>query len=130
VTQCRHGCALILTVSLVDLLRDRDGCGRGRASRDRAIAPATAAVRVATPDEVRQWLETEAAAIAAETPFDGFDRALTHYVRDVALACREPGSFQSVDGSVTLTLVHDSISFGYSEYYFVDGAYQSLVIGD
>jgi hypothetical protein len=187
----------------------------------------TAAVRVATPDEVRQRLETEAALIAAETPFDGFDRALTHYIRttlpslepvsranalaylgaspadlaaappfvcqgdftgdalqhtaaimhdrdtdelvlmafhqihvyvnpgpietlgysshplhkigplreprrldDVALTCREPGSFQSVDGSVTLTLAHDSISFGYSEYYFVDGAYQSLVVGD
>jgi hypothetical protein len=187
----------------------------------------TAAVRVATPEEVRQRLETEAAAIAAETPFDGFDRALSHFIRatlpslepvsrenalaylgaspadlaaaspfvcqadftgdglqhtaaimhdrssdelvlmafhqihvyvnpgpietlgyssyalhkigplrelhrldDVALACREPGSFQSVDGSVTLTLARDSISFGYSEYYFVDGTYQSLVIGD
>jgi hypothetical protein len=32
------------------------------------------------------------------------------------------GSFQPVDGSVTLTLAHDSISFGYGEYYFVDGA--------
>ena len=185
----------------------------------------TAAVRVATPDEVRKRLEIEAAAIAAETPFDGFDRALTHYIRatlpslepvsrenalaylgasaadfaaappfvcqgdftgdglqhtaavmhdrnsdelmlvafhhihvyvgpietlgyssytlhkigplreprrldDVALFCREPGSFQSVDGSVTLTLARDSISFGYNEYYFVDGAYQSLVTGD
>ena len=190
--------------------------------------PAAAGVRVATPDEVRRRFEA-AAAIAAETPFDGFDRALTHYVRttlpllepvsrenalaylgaspadfaaappfvchgdftgdgledtaaimrdrnsdelvlmafhqihvhvnvnpgpietlgyssytlhkigplreprrldDVALTCREPGSFQSADGSVTLTLAHDSISFGYSEYYFVDGAYQSLVIDD
>lgn len=199
-----------------------------------AVQPATAqsptaeaAVRVATPDEVRQRLEAEAAAIAAETPFDGFDRALTRYIRaslpalepvsradalahlgalpadlstappfvchgdftgdgledtaaimhdrktdelvlmafhqihvfsnpgpittlgyssytlqkigpmreprrldEVALDCREPGSFQSVDGSVTLTLAHDSISFGYSEYYFVEGAYQSLIIGD
>jgi hypothetical protein len=189
--------------------------------------PAAAGVRVATPEEVRQRLDAEAAAIAAETPFGGFDRALTHYIRtnlpalepvsradamaflgaspedfaasppfvchgdfagdgledtaaimrdrntdelvlmafhqihifvnpgpittlgysnytlhkigpmreprradDVALDCREPGSFQSVDGSVTLTLAHDSISFGYSAYYFVDGAYQSLVIGD
>jgi hypothetical protein len=192
-----------------------------------AQSPTAAAVRVATPDEVRQRLEAEAAAIAAETPFDGFDRALTHYIRaslpalepvsradalahlgalpaelasappfvchgdftgdgledtaaimhdrktdelvlmafhqihvfsnpgpittlgyssytlqkigpmreprrldEVALDCREPRSFQSVDGSVTLTLAHDSISFGYSEYYFVDGAYQSLIIGD
>ncbi len=192
-----------------------------------AQSPPTATVRVATPDEVRQRLDAEAAAIAAETPFAGFDRALTHYIRttlpslepvsredalahlgasaadfagsppfvcngdftgeglqhtaaimhdrnsgelvlmafhrihvfvnpgpietlgyasytihkigplreprrrdDVALACREPGSFQSVDGSVTLTLAHDSIAFGYSEYYFVDGAYQSLVVGD
>ena len=187
--------------------------------------PAAAGVRVATPDEVRQRLEAEAAAIAAETPFDGFDRALTHHIRtalpalepvsradalaflgaspedfaasppfvchgdfigdgledtaaimrdrnsdelvlmafhqihvyvgsietlgyssytlhkigpmreprrldEVALDCREPGSFQSVDGSVTLTLAHHSVSFGYSEYYFVDGAYQSLVVGD
>ncbi len=188
---------------------------------------ATAAVRVATPGEVRQRLDEEATAIAAETPFEGFDRALTHYIRttlpslepvsradalahlgalpaelaaappfvchgdftgdgledttaimhdrktdelvlmafhqihvffnpgpittlgyssytlqkigpmheprrldEVALDCREPGSFQSVDGSVTLTLAHDSISFGYSEYYFVDGAYQALIIGD
>jgi hypothetical protein len=188
---------------------------------------ATAAVRVATPDEVRQRLEAEAAAIAAETPFDGFDGALTHYIRttlpslepvsrenalaylgastadfaatspfvcqgdftgeglqhtvaimhdrntdelvlmafhqihvfvnpgptetlgyssytlhkigplreprrldEIALACREPGSFQSVDGSVTLTLANHSIGFGYIEYYFVDGAYQSLIIGD
>jgi len=192
-----------------------------------AQSPTTAGVRVATPDEVRQRLDAEAAAIAAETPFEGFDRALTHYIRttlpslepvsredalahlgasaadfaasppfvcngdftgeglqhtaaimhdrnsdelvlmafhrihvfvnpgpietlgyasytihkigpmheprrldEVALDCREPGSFQSVDGSVTLTLAHDSIAFGYSEYYFVDGAYQSLVIGD
>jgi hypothetical protein len=188
---------------------------------------AAAGVRVATPEEVRQRLDAEAAAIAAETPFEGFDRALTHYIRsslpalepvsrvdalaflgaspedfassppfvchgdfagdglkdtaaimrdrnsdelllmafhqihvnaspgpittlgywsytlhkigplreprrldEVALACREPGSFQSVDASVTLTLAHDSISFGYSEYYFVDGDYQSLVVGD
>jgi hypothetical protein len=33
-------------------------------------------------------------------------------------------------GSVTLTLAHYSISVGYGAYYFVDGAYQSLVIGD
>ena len=190
---------------------------------------AAAGVRLATPEEVRQRLDAEAAAIAAETPFDGFDGGLTHYVRanlpalepvsradaldflgaspedfaasppfvchgdftgdgledtaaimrdrntdelvlmafhqihisisvnpapittlgyssytlhkigpmreprrldEVALDCREPGSFQSVDGSVTLTLAHHSISFGYSEYYFVDGAYQSLVVGD
>jgi hypothetical protein len=188
---------------------------------------AAAGVRLATPEEVRQRLDAEAAAIAAETPFDGFDGGLTHYIRanlpalepvsradalafldaspddfatsppfvcqgdftgdgledtaaimrdrdtdelvlmafhqihifvnpgpitrlgyssytlhkigpmreprridDVALDCREPGSFQSVDGSVTLTLAHHSVSFGYSEYYFVDGAYQSLVVGD
>jgi len=194
---------------------------------DAQSPPAAAGVRAATPEEVRQRLDAEAAAIAAETPFDGFDRALTHYIRanlpalepvsradalaflgaspedfaasppfvchgdftgdgledtaaimrdrktdeltlmafhqihvfanpgpittlgysnytlhqigplreprrldDVALDCREPGSFQSVDGSVTLTLAHHSIGFGYSEYYFVDGIYQSLVVGD
>src|SRR5690349_4266919 len=56
-----------------------------------AQSPTAAAVRVATPDEVRQRLEAEAAAIAAETPFDGFDRALTHYIR-ASLPALEPVS--------------------------------------
>ncbi|HEV2551658.1 MAG TPA: hypothetical protein VGU20_30390 [Stellaceae bacterium] len=51
----------------------------------------TAAVRVATPDEVRQRLEAEATAIAAETPFDGFDRALSHHIR-TTLPSLEPVS--------------------------------------
>jgi len=48
---------------------------------DAQSPPAAAGVRAATPEEVRQRLDAEAAAIAAETPFDGFDRALTHYIR-------------------------------------------------
>lgn len=48
---------------------------------------------------------------------------------NLAVLCNPPGTFQSVDGSVTLGLKNASILFGYSLYYF-DGAYQSLLIED
>lgn len=49
---------------------------------------------------------------------------------ELMIACNGPGSFESLDGSITLTLKNHSIEFGFTEYYFDGGQYQSLVIGD
>lgn len=49
---------------------------------------------------------------------------------ELMIACNGPGSFESLDGSITLTLKHHSIEFGFTEYYFDGEKYQSLVIGD
>ena len=49
---------------------------------------------------------------------------------DLLLVCVTPGRFESVDGSVTLDLRHSSIRFGFSLYYFLDGRYQEMLIGD
>ncbi len=49
---------------------------------------------------------------------------------NLLVVCEHPGRFESVDGSVTLGLHHSSIRFGFSLYYFVDGRYQELLIGD
>lgn len=49
---------------------------------------------------------------------------------ELTIACNGPGSFESLDGSITVTLKNYSIEFGFTEYYFDGGRYQSLVIGD
>jgi hypothetical protein len=49
---------------------------------------------------------------------------------DLLVVCEKPGRFESVDGGVTLDLRHHSIRYGFSLYYFVDGRYQELLIGD
>jgi len=49
---------------------------------------------------------------------------------DLLVVCETPGRFESVDGSVTLGLHHSSIRFGFSLYYFLDGRYQELLVGD
>lgn len=175
---------------------------------------AAAAMRQATPEEVRQRLEAEEAAIAAEPAIDGLDKRLSHYLRtrlaglaplsaggdaapfictgdfdgdgredtaivlqdratgelrviafhqvtvtvnpgklvtrdyqhyeltrtgpaagplnldELAFACHGPGSFQSLDGKISLALKNHSIEFGATVYYFDGSRYQSLVIGD
>jgi hypothetical protein len=48
---------------------------------------------------------------------------------ELSASCNPPGTFQSVDGDITLGLKNASIMFGYSLYYF-DGAYMSLLVGD
>ena len=48
---------------------------------------------------------------------------------ELSVSCNAPGTFQSVDGDITLGLKNASILFGFSLYYF-DGAYMSLLIGD
>ena len=49
---------------------------------------------------------------------------------DLLVVCEKPGRFESVDGGVTLGLRHHSIRYGFSLYYFLDGRYQELLIGD
>lgn len=49
---------------------------------------------------------------------------------ELTIACNGPGSFESLDSSITITLKNYSIEFGFTEYYFDGGRYQSLVIGD
>jgi hypothetical protein len=49
---------------------------------------------------------------------------------ELTIACNGPGSFESLDGSILLTLKNHSIEFGFTEYYFDGDRYQSLVIGD
>jgi hypothetical protein len=49
---------------------------------------------------------------------------------DLLVICEMPGRFESVDGTLTLSLRHHSIRYGFSLYYFVDGRYQELLIGD
>jgi len=48
---------------------------------------------------------------------------------ELSVSCNPPGTFQSVDGDITLGLKNASIMFGYSLYYF-DGAYMSLLVSD
>lgn len=185
--------------------------------------PAAAAIRQATPAEVKARLDADEAAIAAEPAFDGLDKRLSHYIRttlptwaplsgaaapasagraakrgqaspficrgdfdgnglqDTAammkerstgelrlmafhqvtvivnpgsikqrgyqvydvmtppagappetleIACKRPGRFTSAEGDVELKLKNDSLEASLVEYYFSDGAYRSLVIGD
>ncbi len=49
---------------------------------------------------------------------------------DLKVSCNPPGTFQSVDGSITLGLKNSSILLGYSLNYFDGGAYRSLLVGD
>ncbi len=49
---------------------------------------------------------------------------------DLNVSCNPPGTFQSVDGAITLGLKNASILFGYSLNYFDGSTYQSLLVGD
>jgi hypothetical protein len=185
------------------------------AEAQQPTGPATAVIRQPTPAEVKARLDAEAAAIAAEPAFEGFDKPLSHYIRatlpdwaplgqtdsamteakdficsgdfdgnglkdtaavlkqrstgvyrvmafhqvtvttnpgnfthagydayqvaealpdaspyELTIACHGPGTFESVDGDMTLTLRNDSIEYADSEYYFSNGQYRSLIIGD
>lgn len=51
-------------------------------------------------------------------------------IDDLTVACNGPGAFESVEGDITVQLSHDSIEYGEIEYYFSNGAYHSVVIGD
>ncbi len=61
----------------------------------------------------------EGGSVAAGTKLD-----------DLLVACEKPARFESVDGSVTLDLRHHSIRYGFSLFYFLDGRYQEMLIGD
>ena len=179
-------------------------------------APAAAAVRQATPAEVKARFDAEAAATAAEPALDGLDQRLSHFIRTtlpgwaplaaareakpgqaarlvcrgdfdgnglqdtavmmkergtgerrlmafhqitvmvnpgnikqhgyqvydvmtppadappdtLAIECKRPGRFTSAEGDVELKLKNDSLEVSWVEYYFSDGGYRSLVIGD
>lgn len=51
-------------------------------------------------------------------------------LNDLLVVCQKPGHFESVSGGVTLDLRHDSIRYGFSLYYFLDGRYHELLIGN